>query len=114
VLAELPAETMSALDRLPEGEYAYEEVVMALSDVEDQARRSEAASEGVDAAALPDDLLRELRTLHRTRHETLRHGSEQALQRHTGRMGELEAEYLRRFPNREVDPHRERAGARQR
>jgi hypothetical protein len=58
------------------------------------------------------DLLRELRTTHRTRHETLRHGSDHALARHTQRMEELECEYLARFPEREVDPERERQGAR--
>jgi hypothetical protein len=115
VLADLPAETLTALDGLPEGEYAYEEVITALGEVDDLSRRIEATGEGVDAGALSDDdLLRELESLHRTRHETLRHGSEQALRRHTERTDELEAEYLRRFPDREVDPGRERAGARQR
>jgi hypothetical protein len=71
--------------------------------------------EGVPAGELAgDDLLRELGALHRTRHETLRHGSPQALTRHTQRMIELEAEYLRRFPDREVDPQRLRSGARTR
>ncbi|WP_425570849.1 DUF6158 family protein [Rugosimonospora acidiphila] len=61
-----------------------------------------------------DDLLRELAELHRTRHQTLRHASDQALDRHDERTTELEAEYLRRFPEREVDPERVRSGARQR
>jgi hypothetical protein len=70
-------------------------------------------ADGVPAALLgEEDLLRELGTLHRTRHETLRHGSGHALARHTERTDELEAEYLRRFPAREVDPERERDGAR--
>lgn len=60
------------------------------------------------------DLLRELGSVHRTRHETLRHGSEQALAHHDGRMAELETEYLRRFPEREVDPARLTQGARAR
>jgi hypothetical protein len=61
-----------------------------------------------------DDLLRELAELHRTRHDTLRHGSDQALMHHGQRLVELEAEYLRRYPAREVDPERLRAGARAR
>ena len=70
---------------------------------------------GIPAQELPDeDLLRELEALHRTRNNTLRHGSDDALQRHTERTQELEADYLRRFPQREVDPHRLRSGARER
>jgi hypothetical protein len=62
---------------------------------------------GVEPAALStDDLLRELRRLHETRHRTFRHGSEDALTHHDRRTAELEREYLRRFPDREVDPHR--------
>jgi Family of unknown function (DUF6158) len=53
-----------------------------------------------------DDLLRELSSIHRTRHGTLRHGSVDALAEHDRRMAALEAEYLQRFPEREVDPHR--------
>lgn len=69
----------------------------------------------VPAGELPnDDLLRELATVHRTRHATLRHGSDQALAHHDQRMRELEQEYLRRFPEREVDPDRLTAGARAR
>ena len=63
--------------------------------------------QGVEPASLSDeDLLRELASLHDTRHETLRHGAGAALDNHNRRMYELEAEYLRRFPEREVDPHR--------
>ena len=58
------------------------------------------------------DLLRELENLHRTRHETFLHASSQALEEHSVRTGELEHEYLRRHPDREVDPARTRAGAR--
>lgn len=66
---------------------------------------------GVDPTDLDaDDLLRELRSLHDTRHDTLRHGSDDALENHNRRMLELEKEYLRRFPQREVDPARLRAG----
>ena len=71
--------------------------------------------QGIPAAELSDDdLLRELAQLHETRHETFRHGSNDALARHTERTAELEHEYLRRFPQREVDPERLRAGARAR
>lgn len=70
---------------------------------------------GVPAASLADeDLLRELRSVHRTRHDALRHGSDQALDHHDARMAELEHEYLRRFPHREVDPQRLTEGARAR
>jgi hypothetical protein len=64
---------------------------------------------GVDPATLTnEELMRELATLHETRHDTLRHGSDDALINHNRRMAELEAEYLRRFPAREVDPLRTR------
>jgi hypothetical protein len=62
---------------------------------------------GVEPTALStDDLLRELANLHDTRHETFRHGSADALAHHDRRTAELEREYLRRFPDREVDPER--------
>jgi hypothetical protein len=68
---------------------------------------------GVPAGDLAEeDLLRELAHLHATRHETFLHGSADALEAHTNRTTELEAEYLRRHPEREVDPRRLRAGAR--
>jgi hypothetical protein len=71
--------------------------------------------EGIPAAELSDeDLLRELFELYRTRLDTLRHGSDQALAHHTARMMELEPDYLRRYPQREIDPERLREGARQR
>jgi hypothetical protein len=64
---------------------------------------------GVEPPALStDDLLRELARLHGTRHETFRHGSDDALAHHDRRTAELEREYLRRFPAREVDPQRVR------
>ncbi|MEV4169122.1 DUF6158 family protein [Nonomuraea sp. NPDC049709] len=70
---------------------------------------------GIDAAQLSDDdLVRELRQLHLTRSDTFFHGSDDALSTHTARTSELEAEYLRRNPDREVDPLRLREGARQR
>jgi uncharacterized protein DUF6158 len=62
---------------------------------------------GVDPVALSDeDLLRELASVHGSRHDTLRHGSDAALGHHGRRAAHLEAEYLRRFPHREIDPHR--------
>ncbi|MFG6196529.1 DUF6158 family protein [Nonomuraea sp. JJY05] len=70
---------------------------------------------GIDPAQLSDeDLLRELRQLHATRSDTFFHGSDDALAVHTSRMNELESEYLRRNPEREIDPNRLREGARQR
>jgi uncharacterized protein DUF6158 len=70
---------------------------------------------GVPAQDLDEsDLFRELEHLHETRHTTLRHGSPDALTAHTQRLGELEDEYLRRHPEREVDPGRLREGARAR
>ena len=62
---------------------------------------------GIDPVELSDeDLMRELRSLHRTRLDTLRHGPEAALDHHLRRTAELESEYLTRHPGREVDPHR--------
>lgn len=70
---------------------------------------------GIDPRDLSDaDLLKELETIHRTRHDTLLHGPEDALSAHTARMTELEAEYLRRHPERPVTPGRTREGARAR
>jgi len=72
-----------------------------------------AARHPVPPAELDDeDLMRELESLHGTRHETLRHGSDDALAVHTDRTRELEEEYLRRRPGREVDPARTREGRR--
>ena len=53
-----------------------------------------------------EDLLRELEQLHRTRIDTLRRGSDAALVNSDRRIGELEAAYLRRRPQREVSPRR--------
>ena len=50
--------------------------------------------------------MRELESLHRTRLDTLRHAPDRALAMHLTRTAELEAEYLRRVPHREVDPSR--------
>ncbi|MFI5640857.1 DUF6158 family protein [Streptomyces goshikiensis] len=59
-------------------------------------------------------LLKELEAIHRTRHETLLHGSNDALVTHTDRMNELEREYVRRHPRRAQTPGRTREGARAR
>lgn len=70
---------------------------------------------GLAPSALDDtDLLRELETLHRTRHDTFLHGSEDALDAHSRRTAELEEEYVRRHPQRLVTADRTRAGARAR
>lgn len=70
---------------------------------------------GIDAARLGEhELIRELETIHRSRHDTLLHGSAAALTAHTTRMAELEEEYLRRHPDRPVASGRTRAGARAR
>lgn len=58
------------------------------------------------------DLIRELEHLHRTRHDTFLHGAPHALREHSNRTNELEQEYLRRHPERDVDPARTRDGAR--
>lgn len=56
---------------------------------------------GIPANQLADDdLERELKHLHETRHETFLSGSSDALRHHTDRMFELEAEYAQRFPDR--------------
>ena len=72
-------------------------------------------SHGVPAAELADeDLLRELTHLHQTRNEAFLHGSDDALAAHTRRTQELEDDYLRRNPARQIDPGRLRSGARDR
>jgi hypothetical protein len=58
---------------------------------------------------LADEVLfDELGHLYETRRDTLRHGSDDALANHTVRTQELEKEYRRRYPDREVDPDRVR------
>jgi hypothetical protein len=71
-------------------------------------------SHGIEPAALADDdLRRELKHLHDTRHDTVLGGSEDALENHTKRMLALEEEFLRRFPEEAApDPLRTRAGSR--
>jgi uncharacterized protein DUF6158/uncharacterized protein DUF2795 len=107
IAADAPVDVINALDGLPEGEYAQEEVAEALYMAPTNLPMG-VPPEGLDDA----DFLRELQEIHRTRHDTLRHGSDDALANHTDRMAELEAEYLRRFPGREIDPRRLRSGAR--
>jgi hypothetical protein len=71
--------------------------------------------QGVDPGELTgDDLMRELGHLYETRLDALRHASDQALDEHTRRTAQFEAEYLRRHPDREIDPERLREGARAR
>ena len=70
---------------------------------------------GVTPSGLAEaQLIKELETIHRTRHDTLLHGSADALTAHTRRMAELEGEYLRRHPRRQVARGRTREGARAR
>ena len=58
---------------------------------------------GVPPTELTDaDLDRELAHLHETRHEVFLHGPTAALQNHSERTGDLELEYLRRHPAREI------------
>jgi len=63
--------------------------------------------EGVPAGDLSDeDLQRELAQLHRTRHDTFLHAPTEALQNHSERTAELELEYLRRWPRRDINEAR--------
>jgi hypothetical protein len=114
VAVEASADVVGLLDALPEGEYTQDEAAEALSQIGGRDRLAEPGA-GVPGSQLgEDELLRELGELHRTRHDTLRHGSDQALAHHDERLAELEDEYRRRFPQREVDPERLRDGARTR
>jgi hypothetical protein len=75
----------------------------------------ELTTTGVDASRLDDQqLMKELETIHRTRHDALLHGSNDALRAHNERMAQLEGEYLRRNPRRPVAAGRTREGARER
>lgn len=70
---------------------------------------------GVDPSRLDEQqLMKELETIHRTRHDTLLYGSNDALRAHNERMAQLEGEYLRRNPRRTVAAGRTREGARDR
>lgn len=70
---------------------------------------------GIAPARLTDQqLIRELETIHRTRHDTLLHGSAAALAMHNTRMAQLEGEYLAgtpSAPSRSAAPARARASA---
>lgn len=69
-------------------------------------------STGIDATELSEEaLLRELEHAHAKRHDTFLHGAPDALREHTARTNELEQEYLRRHPERDVDPRRTREGS---
>lgn len=58
---------------------------------------------GISPAELDDATLRrEMSHLHETRHETVLSATAAALDNHTSRMLELEAEFLRRFPSETV------------
>ncbi|MFE9560483.1 DUF6158 family protein [Streptomyces sp. NPDC006487] len=75
----------------------------------------EAREAGPSAGGLEEGrLMKELEAIHRTRHETLLHGSDDALVTHTRRMEELEREYVRRHPERAQTTGRTRSGARAR
>nr|WP_055716883.1 DUF6158 family protein [Streptomyces torulosus] len=70
---------------------------------------------GVHPDQLDDQqLMKELESIHRTRHDALLHGSAEALRTHNERMAQLEGEYLRRHPRRPVVSGRTREGARDR
>ena len=70
---------------------------------------------GIAPARLTDQqLIKELETIHRTRHDTLLYGSAAALAMHNTRMAQLEGEYLSRHPERSVALGRTREGARER
>lgn len=77
---------------------------------EHEAREAGPAADGLEEGRL----MKELEAIHRTRHETLLHGSRDALLTHTRRMEELEREYVRRHPDRAQTPGRTRSGARAR
>jgi hypothetical protein len=66
----------------------------------------------ITAELSDEDLIRELTHLYDTRMDALRHAPLQAFGEHTVRTAELETEYLRRRPAREIDPNRSRDGAR--
>jgi hypothetical protein len=106
VASDLPAEAVTALDTLPEGEYAQDEL-LAIIPQWTNVPLAPAEPLGVAPEELSEaDLFRELAQLYETRLDTLRHGSSQAVEHHSQRMSALELEYLRRYPDREVDENR--------
>jgi len=105
VAANAPAGVVVQLESVPEGEYSQDEFAEAVAAGVEEVSPSGAL--GIAPTDLSDDeLLRELYQVHRTRHETLRHGSDDALSQHDRRTAELEGEYRRRYPEREVDQRR--------
>lgn len=70
--------------------------------------RQDLPAEHPTASLADEELLSDLDTLYRRRLTTLRHGADAAVKSSTRRIAELEQEYLRRFPGREVDPARVR------
>jgi hypothetical protein len=100
--ADASTQLVAMLDVLPEGEYAEDELIEALAQVTElqpDMRPLPTDRVGIPGSELADaDLQRELGELHRTRNDTLRHGSDNALANHNERLAELEEEYLRRFP----------------
>jgi Family of unknown function (DUF6158) len=56
-----------------------------------------------DAEMADADVERELAHAHEMRHYTFLQGTAEALANHSGRTAELEAEFLRRFPDRVVE-----------
>jgi hypothetical protein len=70
--------------------------------------RPQAPAEHPTSSLDDAELLGDLETLYDRRLETLRHGAAAAVESSTRRIAELEQEYLRRFPDREVDPARVR------
>ena len=78
VAANVPADVISILQAVPEGDYSLDEVLDAL---EEQAAAEQSIGLGIEAVALDDDdLLRELGQVHQARNETFRHGSDDALE----------------------------------
>jgi hypothetical protein len=62
---------------------------------------------GIPATELSEqDLRRELAHLHETRNETFLHAPTTALEHHSQRTKELELEFLRRHPEREINEDR--------
>jgi len=105
VAADAPAGVVIQLEAVPEGEYSQDELAEAIAVRAGLVTPLDAM--GIAPTSLSDDdLLHELYQVHRTRHETLRHGSDDALGQHDRRTAELETEYRRRFPQREVDERR--------
>jgi hypothetical protein len=102
------------MDRRPAG-YPAERTTLAEAAADTPRRTAMTEYEGVDPAKLEESrLMRELETIHRTRHETLLYGSDDALETHTARMDALETEYVRRHPQRAMSKSRTREGARSR